>query len=149
MARIKLKGISNKKYLPVNSERVDHDWPSLLGCRAAQAFYEHEYGGGLFVLDARIEADLNEVPENGYLGCMLGVKGSYNLIKTGLLVASELIAGLSQHFKHSSHLRSDAVREQLLQLKGLLLLVACLEAVWATAISGVALFSTGILVFNH
>ena len=31
---------------------------------------------------------------------MLGVKGSYNLIKRGLLVASNLVTGLSQNFKH-------------------------------------------------
>ena len=46
---------------------------------------------------------------------MLGVKGSYNLIKRGLLVASNLVTGLSQNFKHFSNLISDGVRKLLEQ----------------------------------
>jgi hypothetical protein len=57
---------------------------------------------------------------------MLGVKGSYNLIKRGLLVASDLVTGLSQHFKHSTDLVSDAVRELLEQKRLLILLVVML-----------------------
>jgi hypothetical protein len=46
----------------MNSEGVNHDWASLFRCRAAETLYKHEHGGGLFVLDARIEANLNKVP---------------------------------------------------------------------------------------
>jgi hypothetical protein len=58
---------------------------------------------------------------------MLGVKGSYNLIKRGLLVAGDLVTGLSQHFKHSSDLIGNAVRE-LLKQQGLLLFLIVMLA---------------------
>jgi len=60
---------------------------------------------------------------------MLGVKGSYNLIKRGLLVAGDLVTGLSQHFKHSSDLVGDAMRELIEQQRLLLLLIVMLADV--------------------
>ena len=45
------------------------------------------------------------------------------------MVAGDLVTGLSQHFKHSSDLVGDAVRELLEQQRLLLLLIVMLADV--------------------